>query len=160
MLVGDFPSKSIPGHKLFEYNGGSKRVHLTKLVILCPWFDLSLVIHNINLQKHTLMKKMPRYAIFNDAYPCSMIVIQSFDINHVLWATVDIFSWAAWTETFERRCTSVRPSIRQRQSQGSFLVWAQPVRNDIILQRLLLQAESMPKMIPVYPMSFIPLLIL
>ena len=106
------------------------------------------------------MEKMPRYAIFNDAYPCSMIVIQSFDINHVLWATVDIFSWAAWTETFEQRCTSVRPSIRQRQSQGSFLVWAQPVRNDIILQRLLLQAESMPKMIPVYPMSFIPLLIL
>ena len=51
------------------------------------------------------MEKMPRYAISNDASPCSMIVIQSFDINHVLWPTVHTFSWAAWTETFERRCT-------------------------------------------------------
>ena len=30
------------------------------------------------------MEKMPRYAISNNTYPCSMIVIQSFDINHVL----------------------------------------------------------------------------
>ena len=50
------------------------------------------MIRNINLQKHILMEKMPRYVIFNNAYPCSMIVIQSFDINDVLWATVDIFS--------------------------------------------------------------------
>ena len=37
------------------------------------------------------MENVPRYVIFNNVYPCSMIVIQSFDINHVLWATVDIF---------------------------------------------------------------------
>ena len=37
------------------------------------------------------MENVPRYVIFNDLHPCSMIVIQSFDINHVLWATVDIF---------------------------------------------------------------------
>ena len=92
MFVGDSQSKSIPVHKLFQYSGGSKRVHLTKLVIWCQWFYWSLVIRNINLQKHTLMEKMPRYGIFNNSYPCSMIVIQSFDINHVLWATVDIFS--------------------------------------------------------------------
>ena len=47
---------------------------------------------DISLQKQTLMEKMPRYVIFNNAYPCSMIVIQSFYINRVLWATVDIFS--------------------------------------------------------------------
>ena len=33
MLVGDSQSKSFPVHKLFQYIGGSKRVHLTKLVI-------------------------------------------------------------------------------------------------------------------------------
>ena len=38
------------------------------------------------------MEKMLTYIIFNDANPCSMIVIQSYDINNVLWATVDIFS--------------------------------------------------------------------
>ena len=92
MIVGDFQSKSIPVHKLFQYSGGSKRVHLTKLVIWCPWFDWSLMIRKINLQKHALMEKMPNHVIFNDAYTCSMVVIQSFGINHVLWATVDIFS--------------------------------------------------------------------
>ena len=84
MLVGDFQNKSIPVYKLFQYSGVSKRVHLTKLAISCLRFDWSLVIHNINLQKQTLMEKMPRYAIFNYTHPCSMIVIQSFDINHVL----------------------------------------------------------------------------
>ena len=49
-------------------------------------------MRNINLQKHTLMEKMSRYVIFNNAYQCSMIVIQSFDVNHALWATADIFS--------------------------------------------------------------------
>ena len=38
------------------------------------------------------MEKMSTYVIFNDAYPFSMIVIQSFDIKHVLWATIDIIS--------------------------------------------------------------------
>ena len=33
MLVGDFQSKSVPVHKLFQYSGGSKTVHLTKFVI-------------------------------------------------------------------------------------------------------------------------------
>ena len=33
VLVGDFQSKSIPVHKLFQYSGGSERVHLTKLAI-------------------------------------------------------------------------------------------------------------------------------
>ena len=37
------------------------------------------------------MENVSRYVIFNNIYPCSMIVIQSFDINHVLLATVDIF---------------------------------------------------------------------
>ena len=32
MLVGDFQSKSIPVHKLFQNSGGSKRLHFTKLV--------------------------------------------------------------------------------------------------------------------------------
>ena len=82
MLVGDFQSKSSPVHKLFQYSGDSKRVHLTKLVIQCLWFDWSLMIRNINSLKQTIMENVPR---------CSMIVIQSFDINHVLWATFDIF---------------------------------------------------------------------
>ena len=92
MLVSNFQSKSIPAHKLFQYSGGSNRVHLSKLVIKCLWFHCSLVIRGIILQKHTLMENMPRYVIFSNAYLCSMIVIQSFDINHVLWATIDIFS--------------------------------------------------------------------
>ena len=33
MLVGDFQSKSNPVHQLFQYSDGTKRVHLTKLVI-------------------------------------------------------------------------------------------------------------------------------
>ena len=49
------------------------------------------MIRNSNLQKHTLMEKMSRYVISSNAYPCSMIVIQLFDINYVLWATVDMF---------------------------------------------------------------------
>ena len=84
MLVGDFQNKSIPVYKLFQYSGVSKRVHLTKLAIKCLRFDWSLMIHNINLQKQTLMEKMPRYATFNNACQCSMIVVQLFDINHVL----------------------------------------------------------------------------
>ena len=32
MFVGDFQSKSIPVRKLFQYSGGSKRVHSTQLV--------------------------------------------------------------------------------------------------------------------------------
>ena len=70
------------------------------------------------------MEKMPRYAIFNYAYPCSMIVIQSFDIKHVLWATVDIFSWAAWTETFERRCTNVGSDNGLVPIRRQAIIWA------------------------------------
>ena len=41
------------------------------------------MIRNINLQKHTSIENMTRYDIFNNAYPCSMVVIQLFDVNHV-----------------------------------------------------------------------------
>ena len=37
------------------------------------------------------MENVPRYVILNNVQPCSIIVIQSFDISHVMWATVDIF---------------------------------------------------------------------
>ena len=100
MPVGDTQSKSIPVHKLFQYSDGSKRVHLTKWVIKSLWFDWSLVVHKIDLQKRTLMEKMPRYVIFNNAYSCSMTVIQSFDINHVLWATTDVFFIGCLKENF------------------------------------------------------------
>ena len=53
------------------------------------------------------MESVPRYVIFNNAYPGSIIVIQSFDINHVLWAIFDIF-------LFERRCIPISLSSPKR----------------------------------------------
>ena len=54
-------------------------------------FDWSFMIDRINLQKYTFIENMPRYVIFNNAYPCSMISVQSFHINIGLSDTVDIF---------------------------------------------------------------------
>ena len=53
------------------------------------------------------MEKMSRYVISSNAYPCSMIVIQLFDINYVLWATVDMFSHCK-KQRYAKTCISVK----------------------------------------------------
>ena len=49
------------------------------------------MVHRIDLQEHAFVENMPRYVIFNNTYPYSMISIQWFDINNGSWHRMCIY---------------------------------------------------------------------